>query len=161
MHPPQSSPSWKAPGRQPLEKFALACALNVYNVKLYIGTSVQFYRRRSSQNEKDLSFKGLGLCILIFIDSVDLFLFGCGKMLMRWKDRTQCIYLEKKKALSCEIMIFNFLAITPVLEWNAKREAPWESLSSLFTIWLHFPIWILNYSTSNLIANANLSHGLK
>lgn len=59
-------------------------------------------------------------------------------------------------------MIFNFLGSMIILHWKREKSRNLrESLSSLFTIRLHFTFWILKYISSNLIANTNLSHDLK
>lgn len=79
------------------------------------------YREKCGQKEADLSSTGLGFWI-IFIDFVDALWLCCWNMLMGWKARrTRCTYF--KKELSCEIMIFNFLDITLILQWNPENRS--------------------------------------
>lgn len=104
---------------QPSGKVCLALCLEWRAVYRHQPT---VYREKSGQKEADLSSTGLGFWI-IFIDFVDALWLCCWKMLMGWKARrTRCTYFKKKK-LSCEIMIFNFLDITLILQWNPENRS--------------------------------------
>lgn len=103
---------------QPSGKVCLALCLEWRAVYRHQPT---VYREKSGQKEADLSSTGLGFWI-IFMDFVDALWLCCWKMLMGWKvRRTQCTYF--KKELSCEIMIFNFLDITLILQWNPENRS--------------------------------------